>query len=57
MKQGGKKRMLEKLLQNEISISYKYFKNLKIDFDGNKITLEDLIRILIKEELECMKKV
>ncbi len=49
--------MLEKLLQNEISISYKYFKNLKIDFDGNKITLEDLIRILIKEELECMKKV
>lgn len=48
--------MLEKLLQNEISISYKYLNNLKIDFDGTKITLEELIRILIKEELECMKK-
>ena len=48
--------MLEKLLQNETSISYKYFRNLKIDFDGIKITLEELIRILIKEESECLKK-
>lgn len=49
--------MINKILQQEIVIPYKYLSNLKIDFDGIKVDLETLIRIIIKEELECMKKV
>ena len=49
--------MLERLLQNEVIIPYKYLSNLKIDFNGIKIDLESLIRVIVREELECTKKV
>lgn len=48
--------MLKKILQNEIIIPYKYLNNLKIDFDGAQIDLETLIRLIVKEEIECLKK-
>lgn len=48
--------MLKKILQNEIIIPYKYLNNLKIDFDGTQIDLETLIRLIVKEEMECLKK-
>ena len=48
--------MLEKILQNEVIIPYKFLNNLKIDFNDTKIDLESLIRVIVREELECTKK-